>query len=1283
MTLRRAFAIALLSATALAGFNAPARAEPISASIAAGIGLTAGTSAFGLTTAVLNAGFGMVANLGLSLFTGALSKRGASAVTGSQREVEIGGDQYRKIVIGRCFTRGRLIYEKGTKKSNKNYHAVIALSDWECDALTGFWIGAEKKALTPVATQGAEDARYTVGGYGEFFQIAFWRGAFPQTASSALITAAADTEGFTIGPWTSAMRGDGICYVHIHQHFDEDLFPAGPVREEMGFELRGAKLYDIRKDTTAGGSGTQRWDDPDTWAYSDNPAVAAYNFERGFWRNGQLLIGKGSAAYDLAESYYIAAMNVCDENITEGANSGKRYRCSLILSADAEHRVALDALGTAMAADWVDLNGVSGPIAGGSQAIAATITDDGLREDEPFTFTFDKADLYNAVSCRFINPALPDWQMDDLELLANPAWEAADGNRQIVKDVDLDAVSSKWQASRIQKIIAEQSRMQALTTGTFPPQYNVLQPGDWVTRNFNRHGLGTFTMKVVATQEREDDWVTLTLRQCAAANFTPPEGEPLVSEPPVLTPRTLTGAFVGVGFSAAIIESAGQQRPVLAVTWTAPDDPMVVAAQMQLRIKDVAGTTRELRHDSPEAPPSWVTDDVLGATTYEMRIRPVYGTGGVGTWSDWLETTTSSAYSVLVSKTAADTQALFGRLELEVNDGLLNSAAEALARYIGDREVAQRSSREVMEVHDETNLAMARVVHEQITRASQNAALAALLEAVTAQVGVLSAAAVFKMEAVAAPGGTYARIAAYVRATSGENYKEAGWFIDIIETEPGVFTSRIVFRADMFMLLTSSGAAIAPFSIVGEEVYINDVTVGSQIKSANYIADKSGFRLGSDGILRAEGALIGGGTSTKRPFTFAFGAYQDGVLSDEPSGSFDITKTMGVNNPASTGGNLSLTYRIYGSVQRTPTAVIYDITVVRGSIVADFRGAVSRGPGMPWAPAQLIVERNSATVNDSFNRTYAFTVYVTAAGEIRGVLSAFYNTSGAGPAISNQLLARCLNPADTDPLFLGTYNQSTVWVWKAVVTNGIRRIAVPKTVLVAGVPRAVTGFTAETWGCGGHRGDGGGNGGPTGYVKATHACEPGEMLSLLVGDSEGNGFGGVGMPHPYFNVSQTKGFRGAGATLLWRGAALRQNLLQVSGGGGMARQGYNGGPGGSPTSGGNGSSATDMRRCLGLSGLTNSYFGVPGGGGYEGGGSLGESSRGGKNYVHPAATNVTILSSAVDGNGRATTPNPPGMDSPTYAANKTDDRGRPDVGLGSGGYVTGGPGLLGLTWETA
>jgi hypothetical protein len=159
-----------------------------------------------------------------------------------------------------------------------------------------------------------------------------------------------------------------VAYVSVTMKYDETLFPSGPI--ELGFEHDGALLYDGREDTTNGGSGAQRFDDPDTWKYRQDPATAAYHYRRGFMtENGQRLCGMTDSAEDLLAQSYQASATVCD-----GLVGGEpRYAVSVFLSDDRTHGENLESLLHAMAGYEVNRWGIMVCIPGASQAAVGTV----------------------------------------------------------------------------------------------------------------------------------------------------------------------------------------------------------------------------------------------------------------------------------------------------------------------------------------------------------------------------------------------------------------------------------------------------------------------------------------------------------------------------------------------------------------------------------------------------------------------------------------------------------------------------------------------------------------------------------------------------------------------------------------------------------------------------------------------------------------------------------------------------------------------------------------------
>lgn len=653
MKLVKMLKIAALSCVSLIGMSQAASAEPISIAIVTALGIAGGTTLFATAVAVTNFALGLAVNFGLSLLAGALAKK-PKQQGGSQTQVQYSADAYRIIPFGTVAIAGREVYWKGVGKKNKTNCYVIQLADWQCHQLRAVWVNGVRKTLTPVAVVGTEAARYEVQSFGSKFIVKWFPGTTAQTADSELITMSADTAGGSIGGWTADHIGKGVCYVSFIIEYDEELMPARP---QLLWELDGALLYDWRKDSTNGGSGAHRWDDPATWEFSSNPAVCDYNWCRGFWRNGMLLAGIGAASYDLLHSAYTTAANICDETLDDGGGSRKRYVVSVIINADGEHRIAREAFIAAMAGDGVERGGQFAVLAGAAYSPVMTLTDDDMASAHSFKFQQKSplSEIYNAVHVTWLNLDQP-WSAHTLTPLTDSQYEDQDGGQRIARDIDLAMVPNPYQARAIGKVVLEQSRMQAIHTGVYGGKTAVLEPGDWVTRQFNRDtgfGVSSFldtdpygfdasaltdsylnrmgtdelTMKVVSKRRAGPELYELTLRQCAAANFTAPAGPITVAGQPVVTPPVYTPATPG---TPALVETVsinadGAAVSTITATWTASAD----AASYVISIKEGSADWVDRRLGNV------LIYSFRGRTgvTYQARVRAIDNSDLLSLWS--------------------------------------------------------------------------------------------------------------------------------------------------------------------------------------------------------------------------------------------------------------------------------------------------------------------------------------------------------------------------------------------------------------------------------------------------------------------------------------------------------------------------------------------------------------------------------------------------------------------------------------------------------------------------
>jgi len=113
---------------------------------------------------------------------------------------------------------------------------------------------------------------------------------------------------------SSASKLSGLAHVLMLCSYDTKRYPSGLPSKNL-WVANGLKLYDPRKDSTyPGGSGSQRWGQPSTYAFSENPGVAALNWSLGIFDNGVRVGGIGAPMADIDVPAFVSMANICDAN---------------------------------------------------------------------------------------------------------------------------------------------------------------------------------------------------------------------------------------------------------------------------------------------------------------------------------------------------------------------------------------------------------------------------------------------------------------------------------------------------------------------------------------------------------------------------------------------------------------------------------------------------------------------------------------------------------------------------------------------------------------------------------------------------------------------------------------------------------------------------------------------------------------------------------------------------------------------------------------------------------
>ena len=552
----------------------------------------------------------------------------------------------REWVLGRFAKTGSFVAAFTGQQQNKNLMRVYALADHRINKLDRVWINGDLMVSSPLV-HGVRTEIPALRSGGPRAWITFYEGRPDQTADGFLQS---------VEPtWTSAHRLRGVAYVIIDHLWDSDLSNAYDYR----FGGEGARLYDRRQDSTAGGIGSQRWDDPATWTYSTNAMVAIDHYRSGVRVDAgsqALWFGVGESLDAVPYAEFAALANHCDENVNlKAGGTQKRYEVNGTISAEQSHDKNLQALADQMAARAIDQGGriaVRPPII---RTPVITLTDaDLIRGSASEIRPGGKIDdMVNTLSGRFINPA-NDYKRDDYPEVQIADY-VEDDNGEISDTLNLDLENSAERAQRIAKLRIEDSRRILEITETYGTKAKAIEPGEWFVRESTIRGFPsgkTFvadevtryidgSMEVVATEVDPDQ---LVWDEETAVDLSVPPSYPQLElddlEVPggSATPRQITRNDVNL--------------PGVDIVITYGEDPLPYSTDVEVTEDDgtggpLAGAEVIRRHIPAGGNLLSLAGELTPNTDYVYRARANFD-GRIGAWSDWMPFTTGG-YAVPAS----------------------------------------------------------------------------------------------------------------------------------------------------------------------------------------------------------------------------------------------------------------------------------------------------------------------------------------------------------------------------------------------------------------------------------------------------------------------------------------------------------------------------------------------------------------------------------------------------------------------------------------------------------
>lgn len=494
-----------------------------------------------------------------------------SSATTQRLNVSIDPDANRKIAFGETALGTDQVYWEAWGPESSYYDQVIAAAGHEIESFGKLYFDDEEVTFSGNNATGAyagalTKADRTVG------------------VSGTALTVGAGTK------WTSACSLTGVAHYALRIQWSQEKFPRG-IPSRVTRVGKGAKVYDPRRDSTRGGSGSHRADDQSTWEYSPtdsngqpigrNPALQILWYEIG-WRVTNpdtseeiLTCGRGRPLDDIDFASFITAANDCED---EG------YYSDVLLSTGDAHATNIAVLEAACAGKVMDTGGrISLRIRTDTTGdIVQAFTDADIIDTEAGVWrpSLPLSERWNQGRGSFVDPRAL-YRITPLpQPVRDLAYEAEDGWKRPGPEFRFDAVQDPDQAQKLIRLELNISRYMGVFTAPFNWRAKKVRIWDIVTLTSASDGFEDKLFRVLEKKTDPMGAIWLLLR----------EDDPSIYSGGTVNP--VPAPSIGAGYDARVVtapnpahwsivpsytEGGGAKIPHLAVTGTVPARNITIA----------------------------------------------------------------------------------------------------------------------------------------------------------------------------------------------------------------------------------------------------------------------------------------------------------------------------------------------------------------------------------------------------------------------------------------------------------------------------------------------------------------------------------------------------------------------------------------------------------------------------------------------------------------------------------------------------------------------------------
>lgn len=551
-----------------------------------------------------------------------------------------GGVTPESFILGLYATGGQMIcppLSHGNAGGVQNAYLtyVIALCGKGGATLEGLICNGEEVPLD--GTVHATYGQGVTGKYANKLWVKYHDGS-QTTADSYLLGTYGSHPDF---PWDTAMIGRDLCYAIVTFKFDTDIYSGLPV---VRFIMRGIPLYDPRKDTTVGGSGTHRWTDTTTWEQTDNVEVMKYNILRGItFIDGSKWGGRVEEA-DLPLSNWFTAMNACDALVPLSAGGSEpAYRAGYEVYVDQAPATIIAELGKTNSSEVVESGGYWRSRVGPPSTPIYTFTDEDVNISESASFDpFPRLDdVYNGIHASYPDPAQL-WEQKDAPPRYNATYETEDNDRRLVANLQLPACPYPNQVQRLMQAYITEERRFRRHGLSLPPEAAIVECLDSVSWTSVRNG---YTNKVFEVAQMSINYLTMNvavlLREKDSADYAWSTVDQLPTSPvppPVVTVPVVDIQGYSVTGHTLEDDTAAARKAAILVSWSTTDIEGIVWLETQIRLKATSQYVVTSALSRADAGSEIFSNGILPNMIYQVRSKFIIG--NTANWTVWTDVTT-------------------------------------------------------------------------------------------------------------------------------------------------------------------------------------------------------------------------------------------------------------------------------------------------------------------------------------------------------------------------------------------------------------------------------------------------------------------------------------------------------------------------------------------------------------------------------------------------------------------------------------------------------------------